>query len=130
VSSCFVCSYSFSVLSPKAIFTPHKCFLLGWMKVKVVNALRTKCHSRKKTQHVSIMVLFRATFCIRMCFHWIYLVFYRKMSDCLYRLVRKEMYLAARQQIQSKRSRQLRCIACVVPPSLCGIINSMLFSIV
>lgn len=68
MSSCFLCSCSFSVLSWKAIFTPHKCFLLGWVKVKVVKALRTKCHSTKRTQHVNIMLLFRTNICVKACF--------------------------------------------------------------
>lgn len=50
-------SCSFSVLSLEEIFTTHKCLLLGWMKVNVVNALRTKRISGKKRQHESIMLV-------------------------------------------------------------------------
>lgn len=53
----FLCSCSFSVLLLEAIFTPHKCLLLGWMKVHVVNVLGAKCFSGKKRQHVSMMLV-------------------------------------------------------------------------
>lgn len=58
-------SCSLSFVLPKSIFTSHKCFLLGWIKVNVVGTLRAKCHSRKKTQHVTIIILLRDAICIR-----------------------------------------------------------------
>lgn len=39
------------------------------------------------------------------------------------------MYLAARQWVQSKRSQQLPCTECVMPPSLSGTTHSTLLSV-
>lgn len=58
-------SCSLSFLLPESIFTSHKCFLLGCIKVDVVNTLRAKCHSRKKTKRVTRIILLRDAICIR-----------------------------------------------------------------